>query len=59
MNMCVELLHIGKITLYGYGAMIALGAVLCFVLACTRAKKYYIDPDMIFNAGFILSLIHI
>lgn len=53
MNMCVELLHIGKITLYGYGAMIALGAVLCFVLACTRAKKYYIDPDMIFNAGFI------
>ncbi len=52
--MCSELLHIGPVTVYGYGAMIALGMILCFVLACTRAKKtYHIDPDLMFNAGFI------
>lgn len=52
--MCSELLHIGKVTIYGYGAMIALGAVLCFTMACARArKKYHVDPDLIFNAGFI------
>ena len=47
------LFSIGKINVYGYGTMIALGLILCFTMACIRAKKYKIDPDTIFNAGII------
>lgn len=48
------LLQIGKVSIYGYGTMIALGMILCVAFACRRAKKNYnIDPDMMFNVAFI------
>lgn len=48
------LFQIGKISIYGYGTMIALGMILCVAFCCHRAKKTYnIDPDMMFNVAFI------
>lgn len=49
-----ELFHIGNITIYGYGLMIALG-ILCavFFINHRATKKYGMDTDMIFNMFFI------
>ena len=47
------LFEIGPVHIYGYGMMIALGIIGCFLIAMHRSKKYGIDPDLMFNAGFI------
>lgn len=44
-----ELLHIGPITIYGYGLMIALGVIAAYVTAEYRAKKQGLDPDRVFG----------
>ncbi len=51
--MCVELFHIGSITIYGYGLMLALGVVSAITMFYLRGRRYGIDPDMLFNAAFI------
>ncbi|MCL2254206.1 MAG: prolipoprotein diacylglyceryl transferase [Lachnospiraceae bacterium] len=48
-----ELLKIGPVTLHGYGLMIGIGIFVCFSMADRRAKKLGLDPDVIFNVGFI------
>jgi phosphatidylglycerol:prolipoprotein diacylglycerol transferase len=48
-----ELLTIGPFTIYGYGLMIAIGILACFLLADYRAKKLGLDADLIFNTGLI------
>ena len=48
-----ELFSIGSITIYSYGVMVGLGVLACFFMADRRARKYDLDPDIIFNAGFI------
>jgi phosphatidylglycerol:prolipoprotein diacylglycerol transferase len=48
-----ELLRIGPVTFYGYGLMIAIGILACFFMADRRARKLGLDPDVIFNVGFI------
>ena len=43
-----------KITIYGYGLMIALGMITCVVVAYLRAgKRYGTDPDILFNCALI------
>lgn len=53
--MCPVLFTIGdKITIYGYGLMMALGMVACVAFACWRCKKKYaINPDLMFNIAVI------
>ncbi len=52
--MKVVLFSIGKLNIYGYGAMIALGIIAAVVITLYRCKKYYnINPDMYFNAAII------
>ncbi len=48
-----ELFHIGPVTVYGYGLMIAIGVITCVLVAMRRAKTYGVDPDILFNAAFI------
>ena len=53
--MCPVLFTIGdKVTVYGYGLMMALGMIACVAFACWRCKKKYaIDPDIMFNIAVI------
>ena len=51
--MLKELLHIGPVTIYGYGLMIAIGVVTCVLVGMKRAKSYGVNPDRLFNAAFI------
>lgn len=44
-----ELFHIGSLTIYGYGLMIALGVVAAYVTAEIRGRKRGIDSDTLFN----------
>lgn len=44
-----ELLHIGPVTIYGYGLMIAIGVLAAYFSAEYRAKKYKLDPDRVFS----------
>ena len=48
-----ELLHIGPVTIYGYGLMIAIGVISCVLVGMNRAKKLGVNPDILFNAAFI------
>ncbi|MDR2547089.1 MAG: prolipoprotein diacylglyceryl transferase [Lachnospiraceae bacterium] len=48
-----ELFSIGSVTVYSYGVMLAIGVIACFFMADRRAPKFGLDPDIIFNAGFI------
>ncbi|MCL2717511.1 MAG: prolipoprotein diacylglyceryl transferase [Lachnospiraceae bacterium] len=48
-----ELFSIGPATVTGYGLMIAIGILVCFFIADRRAKKYGLDPDVIFNVGYL------
>lgn len=47
-----ELLHIGPLTIYGYGLMIAIGVIAAYCVGEFRAKKMKMNPDYIM--GFIL-----
>lgn len=58
--MKMDLFSIGKITIHGYGLMIALGILACIAMATYRAKKYKLDPEAILDiaiwgvvAGFL------
>ena len=44
-----ELLHIGPLTLYGYGLMIGLGILAAWILAGIRAKRQGRTPDQLFS----------
>jgi len=50
-----ELLHIGPVTVYGYGLMIGIGILAAYFTAEYRAKKNGLDPERIL--GFIMSCI--
>lgn len=43
-----ELLHIGPITIYGYGLMIAIGTILAYLVGEYRAKKQGLSADELF-----------
>ena len=43
-----ELLKIGPLTVYGYGAMIALGVIAAWVVTELRAKKLRLSSDHVF-----------
>ncbi len=44
-----ELLHIGPVTIYGYGLMIGIGVILAYLVGEYRAKKQGLNPDEIFT----------
>lgn len=43
-----ELLHIGPVTLYGYGLMIAIGAISAYLITEYRAKKKNMKHELVF-----------
>lgn len=43
-----ELLTIGPLTVYGYGAMIALGVIAAWIVTEFRAKKLRLSSDHVF-----------
>ena len=50
-----ELLTIGPLTVYGYGAMIALGVIAAWIVTEFRAKKLRLSSDHVFalpSGGF-------
>lgn len=47
------LFSIGSFHIYGYGFMIALGVLAALMIGMHRAKKYGLDPDLMFNLTFI------
>ena len=44
-----ELLQIGPFTVYGYGLMIAIGVLCAYLVGEYRAKKYKLNPDIMFS----------
>ena len=44
-----ELLHIGPVTIYGYGLMVAIGVISCVLVGMNRAKKLGVNPDILFK----------
>lgn len=46
-----ELLHIGPVTIYGYGLMIAIGILAAFFVAEKRAKQFGLSGDTVFSIG--------
>ena len=65
-----DLFHIGKLTIHGYGTMIAVGVLVAVAVAIFRCKKKQIDPEPIldlvlialiggFLGGWLMSLAHI
>ena len=55
-----DLFSIGKVVIHGYGLMIALGFLLCVVMAMYRAKKHKLETEAILDialygiiAGFL------
>ncbi len=54
------LFTVGPFTIYGYGLMIAIGAVLAIYLSCRRAKNNGLDSDLTFSMtlwGLIFGLL--
>ena len=45
-------IHIGPITIYGYGLMCAIGLLSGYTIAEKRAKKYGLDTDLLLNLFF-------
>lgn len=45
--MKMELFSIGKVTIHGYGMMIAVGIICCVFLAVYRARKYHLSEEAI------------
>ncbi len=54
--MCNELLHIGPITIYGYGLMIAIGVLTALFVGEARAKKYDLDGDQIYYLTLVCAV---
>lgn len=55
--MCPELFSIGPFVVRGYGFMVAIGVLACFAMANYRAGKYGLNKDVIFDVGFISTII--
>ena len=58
--MKTDILTIGKITIHGYGLMIAIGILCCIAMGMYRAKKYKLNPEAVIDialygvlAGFL------
>lgn len=49
----MELLHIGPITIYSYGLMMALGMIAAVWLGMRRCPARGLNKDEIFNMGFV------
>lgn len=47
-----KLFELGPVTIYSYGFMIALGFILCTLLAERRSRKLGLDPDKIVSLAF-------
>lgn len=47
-----ELFTIGPVTIYGYGLMIGIGFLAGLIIACNRAKRFNLDPDIVYGLGF-------
>lgn len=52
-----EILKIGPVTIHGYGLMIGIGILAAFYMADKRAKAKGLDPDVIFNMGFVSAIL--
>jgi len=48
-----DLFHIGKLTIHGYGTMIAVGVLVAVAVAIFRCKKKQIDPEPILDLVLI------
>ena len=48
-----DLFHIGKLTIHGYGTMIAVGVLAAVAVAIFRCKKKQIDPEPILDLVLI------
>lgn len=44
--------HIGPLTIYSFGLMLAIAVVLCSVLLSRDAKKIGVSPDVVFDFAF-------
>ena len=47
-----KICSLGPITVYSYGAVLAIAFIVAVALACSEAKRRGIDPDFIFNLSF-------
>ena len=47
-----ELLHIGPVTIYGYGLMIAIGVVACYLVMEYRARKLGMKEEKVLGLVF-------
>ena len=47
--MKTDILTIGKITIHGYGLMIAIGILCCIAMGMYRAKKYKLNPEAVID----------
>ena len=47
--MKMDIISIGRITIHGYGLMIAVGILLCIMMAAYRAKRYSLNPEAIID----------
>lgn len=47
---------IGPFTIYSYGLMLVAAFLVCSALASQEAKRRHINPEVIFNLGFIVFL---
>lgn len=51
--MKIDLFTIGKFTLHGYGAMIAIGFVIAMLVATYRAKRYKLNDSAVIDLSII------
>jgi phosphatidylglycerol:prolipoprotein diacylglycerol transferase len=49
--------HLGPITVYTYGVLVATGVIVGLILARWQARKFGLDPDRIWNVGIYMVLI--
>jgi phosphatidylglycerol---prolipoprotein diacylglyceryl transferase len=51
------LFHIGSLTIYSYGVLVATGVIVGLFVARWQARKLALDPDRIWNVGIYMVLI--
>ncbi len=51
------LFHIGSITIYTYGVLVATGVIVGLFLARWQARKLGLDPDRVWNIGIYMVLV--
>ena len=55
--MAIDLFSIGKLTIHGYGLMIALGFLFALIYGTIQCKKKGLDDDFFFNLALFLYLV--